>query len=59
MKIKIILTCTSCLFHYWKDLEDDECFEIGGCINFSPIGLRLEDVEVVGELGEIDYCNDS
>ena len=51
MKIKVIRNCKSCLYHYWKDLEDDQCYEKGGCLQFSPIGLRLEDVEVVGELG--------
>jgi len=30
-----------------KDLEDDQCYEEGGCLQFSPIGLRLEDVEVI------------
>jgi len=33
-----------------KDLEDDQCYEIGGCLQFSPIGLRLEDVEVIIEI---------
>lgn len=47
MKIKVIRNCTNCLFYYYKDLEDDECFEEGGCSQFSPIGLRLEDVEVI------------
>ena len=56
-KIKVIRNCKSCIYHYWKDLEDDQCYEKGGCLQFSPIGLRLEDVEVVGELGIIDYCN--
>jgi len=59
MKIKVIRDCESCFYHYYKDPEEDQCFTKGGCINFSPIGLRLEDVEVVGELGSIDYCNNS
>ena len=51
MKIQIIRNCKSCFFHYYKDLEDDECYEEGGCSGFSPVGLRLEDVEVVIEVG--------
>jgi len=47
MKIKVIRNCKSCLYHYMKDLEDDQCYEEGGCLQFSPIGLRLEDVEVI------------
>jgi len=50
MKIKVIRNCKSCVYHYYKELEDDQCFENGGCLQFSPIGLRLEDVEVVGEI---------
>ena len=46
-KIKVKRICTLCFFHYYKDLEDDECFEVGGCNSFSPIGLRLEDVEII------------
>ena len=48
MKTQITLNCKSCLFHYCRDLEDDICFQDGGCSGFSPIGLKLEDVEVVG-----------
>ena len=59
MKIKVIRNCKSCLYHYWKEPEDDQCFENGGCMNFTPIGLKLEDVEVVRDLDYIDYCNDS
>jgi len=58
MKIKIIRNCKLCFYHYYKDPEEDQCYEIGGCLQFSPIGLKLEDVEVVGELGSIDYCNE-
>jgi len=50
MKIKIIRNCKSCLFHYYKDLEDDQCYEECGCLRFSPIGLRLEDVEIIIEI---------
>jgi len=50
MKIKVIRNCKSCIYHYWKDLEDDQCYEKGGCLQFSPIGLRLEDVEVILEI---------
>ena len=49
ISIKVIRNCKSCLFHYYKDIEDDECFEIGGCNSFSPIGLKLEDVEIIVE----------
>jgi len=49
MKIKVIRNCKSCLYHYWKDLEDDQCYGKDGCINFSPIGLKLEDVEIIVE----------
>jgi len=59
MKIKVIRNCKSCLYHYYKDPEENQCYGKDGCINFSPIGLKLEDVEVVGELGSIDYCNNS
>lgn len=60
MKIQIIRECKNCFFHYYSDLEDDICFQEGGCLNFSPIGLMLKDVEVVSELGyKVDYCNNS
>jgi len=49
IKIKVIRNCKSCLYYYWKDIEDDMCYEKGGCLQFSPIGLRLEDVEVIIE----------
>jgi hypothetical protein len=49
MKIKIIRNCISCFFHYYKDQEDDECYEDGGCSSFSPVGLRIEDVELIVE----------
>jgi len=49
MKIKVIRNCKTCIYYYWKDLEDDMCYEKGGCLQFSPIGLRLEDVEAVVE----------
>jgi len=55
MKIKVIRNCKSCLYHYWKNFEDDQCYEESGCLRFSPIGLKLEDVEVVGELGLIEH----
>jgi len=50
LKIKVIRNCKSCLYHYMKDLEDDQCYEKGGCAQFSPIGLRPKDVEVVVEI---------
>jgi len=49
MKIKVIRNCKSCIYHYWKYLEDDMYYEKGGCLQFSPIGLRLEDVEIIIE----------
>jgi len=50
IKIKVIRNCKSCIYHYWKDIEDDMCYEESGCLQFSPIGLRLEDVEVILEI---------
>ena len=47
MKIKVIRNCKSCIYHYWKDLEDDQCYEKGGCLLFSPVGLKLEDAEII------------
>lgn len=47
MKIQVIRKCKNCFFHYCRDLEDDICFQEGGCSGFSPIGLRREDVEIV------------
>ena len=47
MKLQVIRKCKNCLFHYYSDLEDDICFQEGGCSQFSPIGLRKEDVEIV------------
>lgn len=49
MKIKVIRNCKACFFHYYNDLEDDMCYEKGGCLQFSPVGLKLEDVEIVKE----------
>ena len=49
-KIKVKRICEHCLFHYMIDLEDEEqCFEKGGCKHFSPIGLRIINVEVIIE----------
>jgi len=49
MKIKVIRNCKSCIYHYWKDIKDDQFYEKGGCLQFYPIGLRLEDVEAIIE----------
>jgi len=46
-EIKIMRECKNCFYHYWHDLEDDICEEKGGCTSFSPIGLKLEDVDVI------------
>ena len=49
IKIKVIRNCKSYIYHYWKDIEDDMCYEESGCLQFSPIGLRLEDVKIIIE----------
>lgn len=56
MKIQVIRKCTNCFFHYCRDLEDDICFEDGGCSGFSPIGLKREDVEVIEDIEDINPC---
>ncbi len=44
MIVLIERICKNCFFRYCRDLEDDICFQEGGCKGFSPIGLRLEDL---------------
>jgi len=39
MKIQIIRKCQNCFFYYCRDLEDDICYEDGGCKGFSPVDL--------------------
>lgn len=46
-KIKVKRVCVNCLFHYMIDLEDDRCFEEGGCKGFMPIGIRAENAEII------------
>ena len=31
------------------DSEDAQCYQKGGCSRFTPIGLRIEDAEVIIE----------